>query len=1090
MAEIFSPYEAVKWNSGKKHPDPLVETTSLRSVCPPDIQSFNSLKLPQRTIDEGLLSIVQLETVAYACQMHRSFLPDGYRAGFLIGDGAGVGKGRTVAGIILENFLRGKRKFLWFSVSTDLAADAEQSLEEVGASHIPVHRLEKESYAYNALGQKEGVIFATYSSLTSGTIQRKGMFRSRLRQLISWCGADFDGVIAFDECHRAKNLYPPPGRSRHTKPTKTGLFVAKLQRELPEARVVYATATGASEPRNMGYMTRLGLWGESTAFKSFKHFAESIDKRGIGAMEVVAMDMKRKGLFLARQLSFEGVTFEIHHVPLTEDFIALYNQCSRLWICVREKFMEAALIATWNYKTSTLFWMRFWNVHQRFFNCLCLSAKVEAAVAVAHSAIQQEMCVVIGLQSTGESKTNQLRLVLEGKDDEATDFVSTAQAVFMDIMDCFPLVANSFPFGAHHWQRYGSDNESVDNSFTDDEYAEDFLEERKDQFREAGLDEKLVLAKPAEVEEKLKEMKETLLAEFESFADNLPKNVLDELIHRLGGSEKVAEMTGRKGRILKDPNGLAKYHQRKHSSGTASINSEEKEMFMRGEKLIAIISEAASSGISLQADRRVPNQRRRLHITLELPWSADHAIQQFGRTHRANQTSAPKYIFLISDVVGEKRFASAVAARLEQLGALTHGDRRATRSWGLTQFNIVGKEGKIALKKMMKAFTDYDEDILGDHFDVDLNEVKKGLQGIGLLDNSGCYRRNVSSVSLMLNRILGMEILMQERIFQYFINFYDKAIRTAKRTGKFDSGLKEYGSCSHPAKLIKRLTFKKDLKDAKTTNTSHVYSFAFDRGMSFADAENIWKDNAGLSNGFYVTKSRGRKYVFLAVHSKTRHEPGQLAVQQFFDIYRPNTGYQIGQRLQNLKTSNMVDIDYARQLWTNIYDDMAKRCSHVFEKGWCENGPRCGIGKRHLRGRILSGNILSVWSTLESFGTPYENRVEIVRVVFSAQTIIGVWLPETKHNDIVTSLTEVLGQPIDDTAACVDDLIAKTGLGTPCLKRSCNAEICDTKPDDNAPPYSKRFCVGEIEAEPNTVSHQKREIELICLTSSDDEDVQ
>ena len=47
-------------------------------------------------------------------------------------------------------------------------------------------------------------------------------------------------------------------------------------------------------------------------------------------MELVAMDMKQRGLYIARQLSFYGVAFRIDDVPLTREFIHIYNASVRL----------------------------------------------------------------------------------------------------------------------------------------------------------------------------------------------------------------------------------------------------------------------------------------------------------------------------------------------------------------------------------------------------------------------------------------------------------------------------------------------------------------------------------------------------------------------------------------------------------------------------------------------------------------------------------------------------------------------------------------------------------------------------------------
>ena len=83
--------------------------------------------------ERGAVSAAQLEPVAYAMQSFRGpRLRCGARQGFFLGDGAGVGKGRTISATISEAWRHGTRRILWLSVSSDLREDARRDMTDVG----------------------------------------------------------------------------------------------------------------------------------------------------------------------------------------------------------------------------------------------------------------------------------------------------------------------------------------------------------------------------------------------------------------------------------------------------------------------------------------------------------------------------------------------------------------------------------------------------------------------------------------------------------------------------------------------------------------------------------------------------------------------------------------------------------------------------------------------------------------------------------------------------------------------------------------------------------------------------------------------
>ena len=96
----------------------------------------------------------------------------------------------------------------------------------------------------------------------------------------------------------------------------------------------------------------------------------------------------------------------------------------------------------------------------------------------------------------------------------------------------------------------------------------------------------------------------------------MPGNALDLLVAHFGVSQ-LAEMTGRKMRFVTASDGTTRREPRAENGVSADqVNIEEKKAFLSGRKPVAVISDAASSGISLHADPRFGNTKKRLHITL------------------------------------------------------------------------------------------------------------------------------------------------------------------------------------------------------------------------------------------------------------------------------------------------------------------------------------------------------------------------------------------------------------------------------------------------------------------------------------------
>jgi len=989
------------------------------------------LAFPDELIASGKLSAMQLEGTIHAATKHLSWLPSGERAGFFIGDGAGTGKGRQIASVILDSYLRGRVKSVWVSTSTDLYVDATRDLRDLGCQ-IHVHN-NLQSLDKAKVTPTDGCMFVTYSTLISN-------FRgqSRISQLLEWVGgSSFDGVLIFDEAHKSKHY-----SANENQGTKVANAVVFLQKALPAARVVYASATGVSEVGNMAYMSRLGLFGAGSAFPTFEDFLASLKKKGISFLELLAMELKGNGFYLARGLSFRSAEFLELEIPLTQDQIRIYDAAVQMWVDLRAALTQAVAACSDGKKDGKDPFRIFWAAQQRFFKLLCVSMKVPAIVEEAKLALDQGHAVVIGLQSTGEAAADALDIQLG----DSCGWVSVTKQILLH------FVNNHFPTTK---STASGTPVSIEDAIagTYDTIPMGNINNNTEETTRAMTDATAVALE--ESDEMSLRLKEQMLQRIRAL--NLPPNFLDELIDRLGGKHAVAEMTGRKARIVGGANTTTSNNNNNNNSSRPvyearakpdssemdSLNIKEKDAFMSGKKLIAIVSDAASTGISLHADQRIKNQKRRVHLTIELPWSADKAIQQLGRSHRSNQVTAPVYKLVFTDLGGERRFAAAVARRLQSLGALTRGDRRAASGLDLGSLNYDSPLGRKALRKMYDAVVEQSpllppgisldkvlkglpendaaalapavdgpdgkptarnlveavenlhtimrgyvnmmgigvstprNDMVAENIDVATHDRIGASRGIGV--GGGAAEAAANAYALAgsggsskdtgdVRRFLNRLLAVPVHRQRLLFNYFTLMLDAEIKAAK-QAGSYTEGVSDLPGQKISREGPPQELwKDTLTGLSTYRHTVNVDRGSSFTAAQSRLEHDSRHGDRSGFYRSR-------KIMPGTGKHAVLLAIQKpgaagLYILTRPSTGesYFEMDDEELLSKYHTISPEKAQEEWDEIYESSSSQCSHG---AFCQI-PNCHVGRRLQTVTILSGSVIRIWDTLERVLTRHE----------------------------------------------------------------------------------------------------------------------
>ena len=123
---------------------------------------------------------------------------------------------------------------------------------------------------------------------------------------------------------------------------------------------------------------------------------------------------------------------------MAEAYKELYDATTKIWNTLRKQVDRAVEMKTATKAINT----QYWGAHQRFYREMCLGVKCPKLVELAKEALANGMCVVIGLQSTGEARMNDK--VMQTGNIKQTKLLSAAKAFLEHVVEvCTPSATSA-----------------------------------------------------------------------------------------------------------------------------------------------------------------------------------------------------------------------------------------------------------------------------------------------------------------------------------------------------------------------------------------------------------------------------------------------------------------------------------------------------------------------------------------------------------------------------------------------------------------------------------------------------------------------